>query len=56
MSGNSNETISKTETYYCQKCGKEYQFTPVSNLLCKACGWRVFRKAQTESIIRVFAV
>lgn len=45
-----------TETYYCQKCGTEYKFTTVSNLVCKTCGWRIFRKAQTDYIIRVSAV
>jgi DNA-directed RNA polymerase subunit RPC12/RpoP len=46
----------QTETYFCQKCGIKYQFSNVSNLVCKSCGWRVFRKAQTESIIRIYAV
>lgn len=46
----------KEEKYYCQKCGKLYYFTIVSNIFCKDCGWRIFRKEMTDKVIRIKAI
>lgn len=46
----------KEELYLCQKCGTKFMFSSISNIVCKNCGWRIFRKPQCDTIIRVKAV
>jgi DNA-directed RNA polymerase subunit RPC12/RpoP len=51
-----NNTDYKENKYICQKCGIETLLTEVSNIVCKSCGWRVFKKIQCENVIRIRAI
>lgn len=56
MDSTNTEIETKDEEYLCQKCGAVSSFSAVSNIVCKNCGWRIFRKQQTDKIIRIKAV
>jgi DNA-directed RNA polymerase subunit RPC12/RpoP len=55
MNTNTNSNY-KENKYICQKCGVETMLTEISNIVCKSCGWRIFRKTQCENVIRVRAI
>jgi len=49
-------TKQEKNVYFCNTCQKRTELSITSNIVCKNCNGRIFRKDLTKAIIRVKAV